>query len=81
MRIEIHSQGKRSFRLRIPNWLLGNRLSLAIFEGINGEQGFRLTATQMRAILKIIKEYRKTHPGWQLLDIRSSNGDSVEIWP
>ncbi len=81
MRIRITSDGKTT-SLLFPTSLILNPISFSLTRGtirIDNVGISGLKAKDVSKILKVIKNYKKENPDWNLLEIESANGDGVVI--
>lgn len=78
MRIRIREGGFR-LRLPIPNRLAFSGLSARVFARAARERGVELTAAQILTLFQAIRRYRKAHPGFPLVEVRTKDGGAVEI--
>ncbi len=82
MRIEILSAEGKNISFPIPEFLADNPISLGFAASkINEHSPLRLTARDLKAILKTIGDYKRENGGNLLLvDVESSSGEKVKIW-
>lgn len=78
MKIRIREGGVR-LRLPIPNRLAFSGLSARVFARAAKDQGVELTAAQILTFFQAIRRYRKAHPGFTLVEVRTKDGGVVEI--
>ncbi|MBO1679740.1 hypothetical protein [Bittarella massiliensis (ex Durand et al. 2017)] len=78
MNIRIREGGFR-LRLPIPNRLAFSGLSARVFSRAARERGVELTAAQILTLFQAIRRYRKAHPGFTLVEVRTKDGGAVEI--
>ena len=64
---------------RFPTWLVVNRLTAGIIRGQLKKRGFRLTRKQTGLFIKELKQYKKRHPEWILVETTEKDGDSVTV--
>lgn len=64
---------------RFPTWLVVNRLTAGIIRGQLKKRGFRLTRKQTGSFIKELKQYKKRHPKWILVETTEKDGDSVTV--
>lgn len=84
MRIYVDDNDGTNINIRIPTGLLLNRITALILSKVlNTVPGIpdnlKLSKQQLYYFLKIIKDYKKNHPGWKLVEVHSADGDVVEI--
>ncbi|MBR5232462.1 MAG: hypothetical protein IKW00_09505 [Clostridia bacterium] len=64
--------------IRIPTGLLTNRIS-AFIAAHTAMKESGITARQLCTLMKAVKEYRKDHPEWALVEVGSEDSPSVRI--
>ena len=83
MRIYVHDSDGTNINIRIPTGLFLNRLTafilVKILHTLPGMPDVHLTGEQTYALIKVLKRYKWTHPGWKLVEVHSAEGDVVEI--
>ena len=79
MKIEIHSDEGRNFDLQLPTGLLVNPISAMFLPGVLEEKGIVASRAQALALVRAINRYRRSHPGWVLVEVESADGDHVKI--
>lgn len=83
MKVYVNDSDGTNINLRIPTGLLLNRITTTIlFKILNtvpGVPDLPLTKEQAFLLLKALKDYKKSHPGWKLVEVHSADGDVVEI--
>ena len=78
MRIWVKSDGRKIFII-IPNWLFTNRLFCLLAHEYLKKNGFAIPKDKLYAFMKTIKDYKRKHKDWKLVEVHSSDGDDVEI--
>ena len=66
-------------RLRIPTGLAFNRFTAGAISKEAGKYGVKISPHHMRGLFKVLKDYRRAHPGWVLAEVRGVNGEYVQI--
>ena len=84
MRVYVNDNEGTNIRICIPTGLLLNRLTAMILSKVlttapGIPDKMKLSNQQLYCFLKIIKDYKKNHPGWKLVEVHSADGDVVEI--
>lgn len=79
MRIIVETASSKSIRLRIPTGLIINPLTAWIAAKVTQENDVTLTYEQACALFAALKDFKRTHGEWKLVEIESANGDFVEI--
>ena len=86
MKLSVTKEGRR-FVLRIPNCLLTNAHLIAIFYRITQKTSGKyapepmpdLSAAQLKPLCKELKRIKKCYGAYELVDVRSGQGDRVKI--
>ena len=81
MKIEISKKGGMQFSIAFPTALLCNRFSAFLVRRSLKKEGITLTKNQTAGFLKALKQYRKTHPDWTLVEVTHADGRQVLIRP
>ena len=81
MKIEIIKPQGSEIRISFPTALLCNRFSAFLVRRSLKAQGLMLTKKQTASFLKALKNYRKTHPDWTLVEVIHADGRQVLIRP
>lgn len=82
MRIEIKSSEGKNMTIPVPLFLADNPVSLGLAASkISQHSPLKVTAGELKTMLNAIKNY-KTENGGELLlvDVESSDGETVKIW-
>ena len=66
-------------RLRIPTGLVFNRFTSAAIGKEAGKYGVKLSPRQVRILIKTLKEYRRTHPDWVLVEASGPKSEYVKV--
>ena len=64
-----------------PTGLVINRLTAHIFLRRLKKEGVHMTRKQLLLCLKEFKRYKKEHPEWNLIEVCSKDGNTVNIKP
>ena len=64
-----------------PTGLVINRLTARIFLRRLKKEGVHITRKQLLLCLKEFKRYKKEHPEWNLIEVCSKDGNTVNIKP
>ena len=78
MRIQVND-GNRRIVIPLPTGLMFNSLTAGIAVRAAAEHGVVMSAAQMRRFFRAVKEYKRTHPEWVLVDVQSADGEAVKI--
>jgi len=79
MRVLVKEENGHKFNIRIPTALALNRVTAGIATKVCRKNGVEITKMQVYSLIKAIKDYKKYHPDWKLLEIEEADGDYVEI--
>ena len=75
MRIRVKTNERWTFRLCIPTFLLFNRFTAFLVS--RGEE--ELTYRQAWTLIREVKRFRRKNGKWKLVEVRSCNGEEVEV--
>lgn len=81
MKIQIR-EAERNFYLNLPTNLIFSRLVLRLalkHSSINGRKIDGLTAEAADALSAEIRRIKKRHGTWELVEVRSADGETVKI--
>lgn len=79
MQIYIKENEGHEIHLRFPARLAFNSLTASVAPGILQKHGISLEKEQVVAFYRVLHTCRKRHKNWKLLQMRSSDGDVIEI--
>ena len=79
MKIVIRGKGDADLNLSLPTALALNGFAAGKIAAAARRRGYALTAAQAKLLMNGVKEYRRTHPEWVLVEVHSANGDEVLI--
>lgn len=68
-----------NFRLRFPTGLVLNRVTAAVICRELKKYGLTLTYKQAVVFVTVLNTYRRAHREWNLVEVQSANGESVQI--
>ena len=80
MKIIVHTKEKK-LRLWLPGGLLYGRISarIAIASITKYAPDCGIPPEEMGLLLAALRDFARAHPGWQLVDLQSHDGDIVRI--
>ena len=78
MRIRIREGGTR-FTLPLPNRVVFSHLTARLLSRAAAEGGVDLPSAQLLAFFRALRRYRRAHPGFALVEVRTKDGGLVEI--
>ncbi len=79
MRIYIKEETGKEMNIRIPTGMALNRMTAGVITKACQKNGTDITKEQLRVLIKEVKEYKKHHKNWKLVEIDSADGEHVEI--
>ena len=79
MKIVIKEGNKTKLWIGIPSCLLFNRVSAAIIHSKMKKEGKNIKTKDLVKFFKALNKYRRRHRDWVIVDILSSENDSVKI--
>ncbi|MBE6730772.1 MAG: hypothetical protein E7564_03680 [Ruminococcaceae bacterium] len=69
----------KRFRIIFPTSLVFNRFTAGIAVKEAEKYGVKITKEQLLHIIKSVKEYKKRHRDWVLVEAVSSEGEEVRV--
>ena len=66
-------------RLQLPTGLVCNRFTAVAISKEAGKYGVKLRRSQMNVLFKALKDYRKIHPDWVLVEVNGAKGEYVQV--
>ena len=79
MRINITHRTGKITRLHLPQALVLNGISAALLSSSMRKKDVDISAKHLRTLFRAIKQYKRSHPDWKLMEVQSSNGEAIEI--
>ena len=79
MKIVVHSYESKNINLNIPTWLCLNPVTGMLLPVFLKQNGIAVSRGQMLAMIRAVNDYRRSHPGWVLVEVQSADGDHVTI--
>lgn len=79
MKVYVKEEAGHKIDIRIPTVLALNRVTAGIAARICQKNGMIITKNQLRVLIKSIKDFKKHHPDWKLVEIQGADGETVEI--
>lgn len=79
MRIIVESASDKNIRITLPTGLIVNRLTALIAAKAARKNGSALSFDQACSFISALKDFKRAHGGWTLVEVESANGDYVEI--
>lgn len=78
MKIHINDDGK-DFNIILPSGIFMNRACVAIIQKKLKKKGLDLPPDLLYELIKTIKQYKKDHEEWSLVEVSSADGAEIEI--
>lgn len=80
MKIIVRTKEKK-LRLWLPGWLVYGRFSIRIVTAAIRKHAPNcgIPPKEMGLLLAALRDFARAHPGWQLVDLQSHDGDIVRI--
>lgn len=79
MRVIVQEGTGESHDIRIPTGMALNRVTAGFVSGICKKNGVEISKKQLLELIKVVKDYKKTHPDWKLVEVDDADGEHVEI--
>lgn len=79
MRVYVKEDTGQKFDIRIPTGLALNRVTAGIAAKMCQKNGVEISKKQLQVLVKTLKDYKKHHPDWKLLEVDDADGEHVEI--
>ena len=79
MIIKIRSQDGPNLSIPIPTGLFCNRLTAGFAARAMEQNGYTATPEQMVRLFRAIRQYKRKHPDWVLVEVQSADGDYVYV--
>ena len=79
MRIIVNESGGENHDIGIPTGLALNHATLGFVSKLCQKNGVNISKKQLLVLLKALKDYKKTHPDWKLVEVDELDGEHVEI--
>jgi len=79
MRVLVKENSGEKHDIRIPTGLALNRVTAGFVSKVCKKNGADISKEQLRVLIKALKDYKKRHPEWKLLEVDDADGEHVEI--
>lgn len=79
MRVLVKENSGEKHDIRIPTGLVLNRVTAGFVAKVCKKNGADISKEQLRVLIKALRDYKKHHPEWKLLEVEDSDGEHVEI--
>lgn len=79
MKVIVREREKTKLHLTLPTGLVMNGFSAQIAPLVIRKSGYDCSAEQVRALFRAIRQYKRAHPDWRLVDIQTKDGDTIIV--
>lgn len=79
MKIDVTGGNGRHICITVPTGLVLNRLTAGVLANGASKQGVSLTRAQLIALICALRECRRRHTDWKIVEVESADGKRVEI--
>ena len=78
MKIKVRAEGV-NLNLPIPTGLVLNRFTAALLPKVLEESGIHVTQAQAQRLVAAIRQFRRSHPDWVLVEVHAAKGEQVLV--
>ena len=79
MIVKVRSEEGPNLFIPIPTGLRCNRLTAGFSAKMMEQNGMHATPEQMVRFFRAVRQYKRKHPDWVMVEVQSSNGDYVYV--
>ena len=79
MLIKVRSTDGPNLTIPLPTGLFCNRLTAGFAAKAMAQNGWNATPEQMARLFRAIRQYKRKHPDWVMVEVQSSDGDYVYV--
>ena len=80
MRISVKESEGKGINIVLPTGMVLNRLTAAVIcRTLRKHSDLRITSRQAMVLIKEVKRCKRRNPGWNLVEVKSSDGDDVLV--
>ena len=79
MIVKVRAEDGPNLTIPIPTSLLCNRLTAGFSAKVMEQNGVHATPEQMVRFFRAIRQYKRKHPDWVMVEVESSTGDYVYV--
>ena len=79
MIIKVRAKDGPNLTIPIPTSLLCNRLTAGFSAKMMEQNGMHATPEQMVRFFRAVRQYKRKHPDWVMVEVESSTGDYVYV--
>ncbi len=79
MRVLVQGNTGEKVGIRIPTGLALNRVTAGIAVKACKKNGVDISKEQLVELINVVKDYKKNHPDWKLVEMAGPDGEYVEV--
>ena len=79
MIVKVRAKDGPNLTIPIPTGLLCNRLTAGFSAKMMEQNGMHATPEQMVRFFRAVRQYKRKHPDWVMVEVESSTGDYVYV--
>ena len=79
MIVKVRAKDGPNLTIPIPTSLLCNRLTAGFSAKMMEQNGMHATPEQMVRFFRAVRQYKRKHPDWVMVEVESSTGDYVYV--
>ena len=79
MIVKVRAEDGPNLTIPIPTGLLCSRLTAGFSAKIMEQNGIHATPEQMVRFFRAVRQYKRKHPDWVMVEVESSTGDYVFV--
>lgn len=79
MRIIINDENDANMRLRLPTGLVLNPVSALFLRCMLKKKGIAVSRRLAIIFVKSLRDYKREHPEWRLVEMESAAGEHLQI--
>ena len=79
MIVKVRAKDGPNLTIPIPTSLLCNRLTAGFSAKMMEQNGMHATPEQMVRFFRAVRQYKRKHPDWVMVEMESSTGDYVYV--
>ena len=79
MIVKVRAKDGPNLTIPIPTGLLCNRLTAGFSAKMMEQNGMHATPEQMVRFFRAVRQYKRKHPDWVMVEVESSTGDYVFV--
>ncbi len=79
MKVIVETPNGRNIRIALPTGVILNRFSALIASKTAQKNGQTLTYEQAYSFMSALKDFKRQHHNWKLVEVESASGNHIEI--